>query len=374
MYVYQVRLLFMRRFILAISLTCIPLYAATTDRPHAYRTIANQEPQLNDFTHALWVWTTQTKSIGAQELNHFITNLYNNPLYAREYLPNTFNDIERFLSYGNQTYKNRTYMQQVLRLFYNKIKSCRYINPQAFSTLLDALPKLLERHCIAEKPFAGDLIEQKINQCIQSYVQQAAQAQRPSSIPALSKDIITIIDTHYSQFACTTAVEELRNSVQILCELCVSKLVWSPEEGVETWHSTKKIAQQLGRLLEASLLTDADDLNDLFVTLSERYSYFMELMATDLSSDFFTALHNDLKEHAPLFLDFDEQEPSIEPKLIRFNRNLAQAEAMNTECQARQQLERHAQELAEEHGIVMRQPKLITAHGITQLPVNVTTR
>lgn len=311
------------------------------------------QPGTADFARHVMQWSNHKGPIGPQDLNFFITHIYNSPLYVQDYLPNDLSDMLRFLRYGNQTYKNRTYVQQVIRLSNNKLKRCHYLNPEAFSQLLDELPNLLERHCVPQKIFTFDLVQQQVNKSIEKYVQSHAMQslQTRDMVDTLSKDIAQALDTYSAQQS--TSVDELRKTIQIFCEISISKLIWAPQDGITSWAWVKKISQQLTRLHEASLMNDTDDLNDLFISLIERYCYFVELMAQDFTPEFYTALREELQRTTPAVLDFQEQEPTLETKRMRLLCTLDYAESLNTTTYAHKQLFANAQQIASEHGIIM---------------------
>src|SRR5579862_3935472 len=53
----------------------------------------------------------------------FLRNNYNNPAYAHDFLPNNFDHLVQFLEHGFNSHQSRSYEQQVIRLFANKLKT-----------------------------------------------------------------------------------------------------------------------------------------------------------------------------------------------------------------------------------------------------------
>lgn len=263
----------------------------------------------------------------ANGITHFLKHMYNDPEYAQDFLPNDFSHVQQLL----EKRQTRSFAQSALRLFCNKLKACPYVNAYAFSNLLDHMPSLLEHYFVVVRPATEfDETRKKINKVL--YAQFLHKFEDLKKNPQLffddlSNEILNEINNPIKDVG-DIGIEELRKTALIFLEVGLGKLIWCPNDHADTWKSVKTISENLMKLTDANVLVDADDLNDLFVTLLERYCYFIDIAATDLPTDYFAMVKNDMNSPMPLFT-IEEQEKLIEPKMQRLNRALAIAEARN---------------------------------------------
>ena len=122
-------------------------------------------------------------------------------------------------------------------------------------------------------------------------------------------------------------VEQLRQTVIRFLEIAISKLVWSPEDEIQTWDSVKKIASQLANLMEYNIIDDINDIDDLFWSLIHRYCFLLNISAVDMPLSFYEKIQEDLAAQQPLLLALEEQEDFIESKSACLYRTLATSKA-----------------------------------------------
>lgn len=252
----------------------------------------------------------------------FLKNSYNQPHYAQDFLPNNFAHAVQFLAHGKQSQQTRSYAQSVVRLFANKLKGCEYVNAHALSELLAQLPQLLEQHFVVQRTSDINLLQTKINQLLYAkFLDKFTdfKSNPTSFFDDLTHDILEALTIHSSDSG-DVSMEELRKTVLIFCEIALGKLIWSPDDSIDTWHSVKKISQQLAVLMDYNIISDPDDLNDLFVTLIERYCFFIDLAGHGLPAQFYAQLNQELEQPAALLLTLEEQEDYLESKVERLGR------------------------------------------------------
>jgi hypothetical protein len=259
----------------------------------------------------------------AEGFSNFLRYSYNQPEYAQDFLPNNFFHVAQFLEHGKTTKQTRAYSQSVLRLFANKLKGSSYVNALALSDLLDQMPQLLEHHFLVQRKGAElHFLQEKINQLL--YARFLDKFAEFKSSPTaffndLSQEIVEALSASTMDMG-DISIEELRKTMLVFCEVALGKLIWSPEDQIDTWKSVKKISQQLTALMDCNILADADDLNDLFVTLIERYCFFIDIAGDALSLDFYKNLKDDMQTSTLLLFELAEQEEFIERKAQRLTR------------------------------------------------------
>lgn len=262
-------------------------------------------------------------------IQNFLRHTFSHPLYSQEVLAHDFSHLIQFLQHGKRMGQKRTYCKSVLRLFTNKLKSTPFVNAYAFHNMLKDLPEMLNSYFIIFK--LADINPAKLVVHEVSMNHFANQFSLFKDNPNLffndlSQHIIDALNSNY-QISEEISIEELRKTILILLEIGLSKLVWTPEDTIETWELCKKISDQLSVLMETNIICDPDDLNDLFITLVERYCYFLEITGADLPVEFFEKIKQIIASESLLFLDMEEQEQSIETKAERLIRTLKESEA-----------------------------------------------
>lgn len=80
-------------------------------------------------------------------------------------------------------------------------------------------------------------------------------------------------------------------------------------------------------MTDVNALVDLDDLNGLYVTLLERYCYFLDIASADLPLTFYTGVQQDILSAPAALLTHAEQEDMVETKLQRFKRALTIGQA-----------------------------------------------
>lgn len=284
-------------------------------------------------SHSIIAQGIQEKDVASNNSNLMSTIQYElrTPLYIRETLPNDLSYISQLLHVGPQS---SLYLRSVTNSFTKLLKRCQYVNAGAFSQLLEELPKQLLPY------FSLPLSQRYITD---SSLYDVSFADRfPSTINNL---LYGKFSTEYDDFrqdphaflrSTTTTIltlaqeemmqEQMKQSLLRLCEIALSKLIWNPAEQEATWSTTKRIGEQLAQLLAYNIIDDTNDLEDLYLTLLNRYCYFVEITATDMSPAFFAAIRNDLQSHDIVLFALAEQDSILEPKLAYMQRTLIEAE------------------------------------------------
>lgn len=262
-------------------------------------------------------------------ISEFIKKTYNQPEYGKDLLPNSFDHLEQLLYNALQTKQPRAYVQALMRLFGNKLKTSEYVNSYALEHLLDQMPALMHSYFKASSPLPLDTLHTKINTMLyETFLHKFSDFKNnpDNFFDNLAQEIVNTTQAQL-QKPTDISVEELRKTTLIFLEIAVGKLIWSPDEATESWKSVKQIGNHLVTIFDYDIIGDPDDLNDLFITLTERYSFFLDLTSSHLKPSFFAFVREDLAADIPLMLSMDEQEEHIESKYQRFQRSLTLAHA-----------------------------------------------
>jgi len=264
-------------------------------------------------------------TLSASGIRNFLQHTFNKPEYAEEVVPNDFSHLVQLLEHAHRSCKKRSYAKSVIRLFMNKIKACSYINAYAFSDMLDEIAELLIPHT---KPAykTEDIAKIVFDLMYSSFTQDFSYfKQRPKAfLGNLSYKLVEQLNEYYIP---DTSAGEIRSIIMRFLEIGLSKLVWHPGDREETWNSVKTIAERLAVFVENDVITDIEDLNDLFISLLERYIVFLDISSADLPVSFYQIVKGDIASESIFLLELEEQEEYLEPKVQGFIRALNSGEA-----------------------------------------------
>ena len=258
-----------------------------------------------------------------------------NPRYVKEILPNDFSYLKQLLEYTKSTEQPRTFTRSVFKLFTNLIKGTRYINSYAFSDLLETMPHLLQKSFVMYKTErvlhnvtiyeldSCDRFKRGVSSLLISSFNTNYQEFKKDPQQFLNNLSNEILDLNEEE----TNVELLRQSVIRFLELSLNKLIWSVEDKEESWKLVKKMANQLACFLDHAIITDVNDLDDLYWTLVHRYCYFIELNASEFTLEFYEKIKHDVASEHCLLLELEEQDSLVEKKSDFFLKQIMAHEA-----------------------------------------------
>jgi hypothetical protein len=292
------------------------------------------------FIHSINAQPLQEKDTSIQNTDNLIISIQQklrNPEYTKEILPNDFSSFSQLLTFGHNNAQPALYARSVVNSFTNLLKRSQYVNSKAFSALLENLPMQLmpyfalpaSRAYIADSTLYdasfGDRFGATVNSMLYSKFSTEYESFRQDPnvfLRSIGTNIVAAAQEEMMQ-------AQVRQSIIRFCEIALSKLIWDPAAQEATWATTKKISEQLARLLELNILDDTNDLEDLYATLLNRYCYFIEITATDMPASFFAAIRNDLKSNDLVLFALTEQDTILEPKLVYMQRTLIEAETVS---------------------------------------------
>jgi hypothetical protein len=253
-------------------------------------------------------------------LTNFFRNAFNNPSYARDVLPNDFSHLVQCLEYVHSKFGTRSHARHVIRIFTHKVRACHYINAQAFQSMLDEITPVMIRYFDGAEQKTATAVKLSINKILyDTFLTQFDdfKVSPQNFFDALADDITAhIYDTQ--AVLKDISIADLSHAWARFLDVCISKLIWHPDDGKKTWYLTKSVANNLEQMADRAIF-DSDDLYDLHDALLERYLYFIDIVNTDLSNDFFAALKNDMQMNTITLLDDDNLEPCLESRRERIH-------------------------------------------------------
>jgi hypothetical protein len=270
-------------------------------------------------------------TLSATGIDTFLRTAFNNPVYVSDILPHDFSHFIQLLQHSkSMTQHRRAYVKSVIKLFNNKIKGTQYINAYAFSVMLDQVPDLFEEYFSLKRLLDPARSTKKVYTILEeTFLNRFDQfKEKPREfLDTLSHEIVENLQKESELITEDISVEQLRQSIVRFLELCITKLVWSPEDHEAIWDSVKKISRQCEVLIDRNIISDSSDLDDLYWSLIHRFCFFVDITGSDLPIEFYEKIRNDIASQQLLLLELEEQEKSIEPKMAHLKRALFNGEA-----------------------------------------------
>jgi len=279
-------------------------------------------------------------SFSQEGINHFLQNIYNRSDYGTEFLPNNFTHMLQFLQHGITTQQGASYAQSVFKLFSNKLKSAAYVNAYVFADALTPLAKLLKHYFSTPPQRSVKKIKTAVNDVLYStFLSQFDFFKKDPKkfFSSLSSEILTSLNHELAGSRKEIVKEQLRQTIVRFFELCVSKLVWCPDESENIWPSVKITSEKLAHMVKEKIIADIDHLDDLFWSITHRFCFFVDLTSSDLPLPFFQNIKQELVNKKPLLCKLEEQEKMVTSK---------------ADCLMQAMLSGEAKARAQEYGIV----------------------
>jgi hypothetical protein len=238
--------------------------------------------------------------------------------YRRDIYPFDQSLLLDLIKYANTVNEPKTYIRAVLKFFINIAKDTYYIDAESFSTVLEQFATLLPEHFTSHA--YQDYLQHPVNQLdmlnrLKKINTQILLQNLTTNYAQMRTEPALFVDNLAQQLAQVGQEEldlaRLKFTFMMFLEIHLNKLIWSPDDQIETWQLTKKIANQCAALVEKNVLDDLNDLDDLYWTLIHRYGYFVHLTHTLLNDDLFNSIKYDISRHNIHLFELEEQESCI---------------------------------------------------------------
>lgn len=204
-------------------------------------------------------------------INCFLKHTYNHPEYANTIVPHNTCHFMQLLEHGKNTKQDHDYILAVLRLFRQKISGTDYISANEVERIITYLPTILENYLDPKK-------------------------------------------ARHHKSSC----RKLRNLIVHLVENCLSKTLWDCDNADKMAQQLLQIGRNLENMLNAKIISDQDDLNDLIHILVDRFIYVIDLAGADLPISFYDNLKKQLDDAS--WMKLPEIEDLIDTKLQKIER------------------------------------------------------
>ena len=260
-------------------------------------------------------------------IQYFLTNVYDNPKYTKEIFPNNMNHFLQFLDFGIKTNQNLEFVEQVIRLFRQKVMCTEYVCAQETARVADRLVSMLEGFEIKGKS-ENKNHEQAVKEiCYNMFLSdfERFKSNPDAFLTDLSKQVCKGLE---NSAICSkqTSSKHIQNLIIRFMETTLSKVLWSPQDGKNAWEEFKVLGESVYTLYNRKIIESQDDLNDLVKIIVERFNYFLNIAGADMPVEFYQAARNDLTENKLPWLSTEELEKDITSKLDSLKKCLMQGQ------------------------------------------------
>jgi hypothetical protein len=256
----------------------------------------------------------------------FFKHVFNDKEYP-SYLAHSLSHMIQFLRYGKHKGQSPVYMQSTLRLFHNRLKSTYYITINSAMTTVEDLLPLVENYFIEEPSTLFGSLKTNVKQILyDNFLSNFNffKAEPDNFFNSISNEIIEKLHLDISTQAIDK--EQFRQTIVRFLEHSLSKLIWCPHDQDDIWDSFKALSEKLACYMDAGIIYE-DDLDDLYQTLIERFSYFLRLSGSELSLSLTEKMRNDIDSGNLFIFQVEEQESQIKSKADRLKDILWEVDA-----------------------------------------------
>jgi len=209
----------------------------------------------------------------ANGINCFLKHTYNHPQYASTIVPHNTGHFIQLLEHGKDTKQDHDYILAVLRLFRQKVSEADYISAAELERITTFVPTILEEY-------------------------------------------LDIKHTRHNK----AGSRKIKHVIGHLVENCLSKTLWDIQDPELTIKQFIQIGNNLENMLNAKIIADQDDLNDIIHILVDRFIYVINLASGDLPTSFYEDLKKKLDPIS--WMKIDEIEDLVDTKLQKMERAL----------------------------------------------------
>jgi len=245
---------------------------------------------------------------------HYFSYTYNHERYT-QYLPYNFSHMVQFLEFGLENNQTQQYAQSIIKLFLQKIKACEFIESYALHHAMPQLANALEPYLVKKEYSLLQELERSLKERFSSIFStyfSYFQKNPDAFLDALAQQIAK--KTNEVQTQQHIDIEQVKKDVVRFLEICMNKLIWSPQDGYGAWLSINQLADDAELFLDKKLITNIDALDDLHWSLIHRFCYFVDIAQQDISQDAFVQIINDIHTHDLAIFSIEEQEDLITSK------------------------------------------------------------
>lgn len=259
-------------------------------------------------------------------IQYFLKYIFNDAQYASKVLSVDFSHFMQFVKFGIDTKQGLDYLKQILRLFRQKAMTCEFLAGQEVTRVIEFLSKTLENFDIETRSNRDKQISSIKNLCFTEFSNNFDDFKKDPENFLSSLALKIHENTTSDSCEKETSALQVRTIVNKFIETCISKIIWSPVDGVQVWEEFKLVGDSIYKLSQAGIICAEEDLNDEVHLLLSRFTYFLSLAGSELPQEFFDKARSDLAAKALIWLNNEELETELTHKYEFLKKSLIQAQ------------------------------------------------
>jgi|GEM_PF-1606489 len=298
---------------------------------------AKDQTSFGDFLNPPPGYFCTKTYVHKQRIVRYAKKIYNED--SEELLSQDGDDIVVFLGMAKDFYLDIISLGSSIRLFTSKYKSCDLVDYTVAEQILKPMPDLLRPYLDRRRKeehihlTSMNELEKEINTTIETKSEKTMKQQcfEPDVFASnLSDDVTKMVkesfEFHREEAEARDLAEKLRQINVRFIDTLINKLIWYEDNYEGIWSSVSSIADKLHVLGVEGIITDQDDLDDLWDSLTRRFCWFIDLKGSVLPMDFYEQIEDDIENHVITFLEAEEPEGLITRKEL-LKRAISRAKA-----------------------------------------------
>jgi hypothetical protein len=211
-----------------------------------------------------------------------------------------------------------------LRLIHNKYKSCELVNDHVVDDLLESIATRFGRFFSDEQQpsYSFESLQQGMEKLMLSHFTNffdLFQKDPGTFVARMSGELSTYAEgvvgkSREFALADFENQKDLRNMIVRCFETVISKTVWDQTAHEGIWNSFMSIANGIYKLATSHVLGHMDDLDDLYMSLTHRFCWYLDFTAGFFPVAFYEEIEDDITKKVAFFLEFKEQDEGIRSK------------------------------------------------------------
>jgi hypothetical protein len=284
--------------VLASIFTCVSLFAFSASAQHSNDTErASSQVEKDSFTPINLDRYLEEVSLSDASLTRFF-KCYNNPFYARRFLPSCFVHINDFLKFLPGQTDPWSYTTTIFSMFLTKLKGCIWTNSFALADLLESLPQYLQPLAFTDK-FRQELKDQLRQKVVLFAVKDP-------------NECVEILMTDFDRYHdVLNKMTECQCEVTRFLDTSFDRLIWDPADDKVVWESFKRLGKALTGLADQRIIS-IDNCNEIVWSLLHSFTRFLNVAAIALRPAWYEHVLKEIESQP--FLRGDEVDPAMETK------------------------------------------------------------
>ncbi len=245
-------------------------------------------------------FSVDSVKISVSGLKCFFKHKFNHPKYSKDYLPNNFSDLNKFIRFGRQTKQSCQYINLIIKIFNQKLKSIEFVSERELINFISILSESLEYY---------------FSDCAQKSQLSGKNSEIYHMLYSEFATRYSYFTTEPEEFLSTLADKiELKFTILRFLECATSKFLWSPDDQKNSWELFKQLCNNIYNLRNKKIFLDLDNINDLINSAIARFELLIDISGSEIPSSVYHEALVDVESGSLPWLEIEEYDEAITSK------------------------------------------------------------